>query len=137
MKYLVTFAIFIFVALLLHCKVMMTKNISDLPCHIVNISENGMVTVSCVNRDIKGELGPRTGFLHGVGELDEANCALLKEFIAKNVIGSQITGERKGDASLVVKYYKEDSNGDIAIRSLNEDFAQYKENGAVLIADKN
>ena len=125
MKFLLTFAIFIFLVLLFHCKSLISKDFSDKPCHIMEISDNGIVTISNVNRDFVIRRGPRTGYLHQIGELNFAECAKLKEFVKKHVKGCQITGEAKKDSTLCIRYNKKAKDGSISIRSLNKDFAAY------------
>ena len=136
MKFLITFAVFVFLALLLHCKSFITKDISDKPCHIMDISENGIVTISNVNRDVVIRSGPRKGYLDKIGELSSTKCAKLKKFIDTQVKGCQITGEVKKDSTLHIKYYKKDQNGSIDIRSLNNDFIAHMQKNEVLIAQK-
>lgn len=125
MKSFSTFAIFIFVAVLFHCKILISEDISDAPCHIMNISDNGRITISNVNRDIVLRIGPRKGYLDGIGELNFNESEMLKKFIKTNVKNSQITGEFKKNSTLRIKYYKKDQDGAISIRSLSNDFTKF------------
>ena len=125
MKVFLTSIIFIFLLLILHCKVMIGKNISEKPCHIMNITKNGVVTISSAKSDIIIKNGPRTGYLHGIGELDEMTVVKLRKFISNKVGKSQITGSFKKNSMIIINYYLRDNTGHITIHSLNDDFTEY------------
>ncbi len=124
-KVILTSIAFIFLLLILHCKILVDKNISEKPCHIMNVANDGVVTISCVRRDIIISNEPRTGYLHGIGELDEITTVKLKKFIINKVGTSQITGEVRNNSMIRINYYLHDKEGSITIRSLNNDFIEH------------